>query len=88
MDKKFALGGSSERFFESVDGEDSVSLSARGESRAHMLAPALLLGLAFVSFAGALGVWESSSGERGGEISAAVEVIGEAIEAERQGEEY
>lgn len=88
MDKKFALSGSSERFFLSADTEDEGNCKFDPPPRPRALPSLLVLGVALFSFAVALGAWESGGEGRGGELSAAVEVIGEAIEAERQGEEY
>lgn len=84
MDKKVALTDQSERFFAyEPDAAFEVKPDARG-----VIAPILLCGVAFLSLALAISSPLSSGEERGGELSDAVEVIGEAIEAERQGEEY
>ena len=88
MDKKFALSGSSERFFLCADPEVESDGKPDAPLRPRALSSLLVLGVALFSFAVALGAWESGGEGRGGELSAAVEVIGEAIEAERQGEEY
>ena len=86
MDKFFAFHNSCERFV------STVALDAAPGEKPNLPrispVPVLLCGVAFLSLAIALGSPLPSDGERGGELSAAIEVIGEAIEAERQGEEY
>ena len=84
MDKKFALTDKSERF---VATEPDAAFEVKPGSRG-ATAPILLCGVAFLSLALVISSPLSNGEERGGELSDAVEVIGEAIEAERQGEEH
>lgn len=86
MDKNFALADPSERFVSSVAFAPEAALEVKPASRCS-LATVLLCGVAVLSLALAIGSPDAVGGSRG-ELSTAIEVIGEAIDAERQGAEY
>ena len=87
MDKKFFIAHSGERFF---DFSSADVPSPRGNSpRAARPTPVLLIGIAAISLALAVGLARQGEPFDGGELSRAVEVVAEAIgEARSESGEY
>lgn len=83
MDKRFFTDLPCERFFSAEETPPAVSAAPSATARLRLCLPTLVLACAVLSFGLALGL-RQPEGVGGGELSAAVEVIGEALAEERE----